>query len=90
VQKKSNILKIAFQKLHDVRVKSVNIICDGLSANLSMLRKLGICLDLNSFQRWFPHPRDPSQKMTVMLHACHLLKLARNTLSDFRVLKDAE
>ncbi len=90
MQKKSNILKIALQKLHDVGVKSVNITCDGLAATLSMLRKLGICLDLNSFQRWFPHASDPSQKNTVMLDACHLLKLARNTLSDFRVLKDVD
>ncbi len=89
-EEKFNILKIAFQKLHDVGVKTVNVTCDGLAANISTLRKFGISFDPTCFQCSFPHPSDPTQKITVMLDACHLLKLARNTLSDLKVLIDPD
>ncbi len=89
-EEKFNILKMALEKLHDVGVKTVNITCDGLAANFSTLRKFGISFDPSCFQCSFPHPSDPTQRITVILDACHLLKLARNALSDLKVLVDPD
>jgi hypothetical protein len=87
-EEKCKLLTTALKKLYDVGVKTPNVTCDGLAANFSTLKKLGVSFDPISLKCFFPHPSDPSQKVTVMLDACHLLKLARNTLSDLKVLID--
>jgi len=87
---KVSILINAFQKLDKVGVKTVNVTCDGLIANFSTLSKLGANFDPSFPCCTFPNPADPSQKVTVMIDACHLLKLMRNTLSDYKVLIDQD
>ncbi len=87
---KVSILNNAFYKLFKVGVIVANVTCDGLAANFSTLSKLGANFDPSSFCCTFPNPANPSHKVTVMLDACHLLKLARNTLSDYKVLIDPD
>jgi hypothetical protein len=87
-EEKCQLLTTALKKLYDIGVQTSNVTCDGLAANFSTLKKLGASFDPDSLICFFPHPSDSSQKVTVMLDACHLLKLARNTLSDLKVLID--
>ena len=37
---------------------------------------------------WFLHPADASVRVNVILDACHMLKLMRNCLASYVVLKD--
>lgn len=38
-------------------------------------------------QAYFPHPYDPEAKIYVFVNACHVMKLVRNTMSEWYVLK---
>ncbi len=87
-EEKAQFLTICLKKLYDINVKSVGVTCDGLSSNFAMFRLLGASFELSNFKSTFPHPSDPNLSVVVILDACHLIKLARNTLSDLQVLKD--
>ena len=87
---KSTILKDALQRLFEIKVRAVNITCDGLAANFSTFKNLGASFHPTDMKSTFPHPSDPSEEVAVMIDACHLIKLARNTFSDFKVLKDPD
>ena len=41
-------------------------------------------------QAYFPHPCDPEAKIYVFLDACHMIKLVRKAMSDWKVLKDKD
>lgn len=84
------ILNSALKKLHDIKVEVVSMTCDAPATNISTLRKLGASFDLNDLQCSFPHPSNPAKSVAVILDPCHMLKLARNTLADLKVLKDQE
>ncbi len=40
-------------------------------------------------QAYFPHSCDNNEKIYIFLDACHMIKLVRNTLSDWKVMKDS-
>ena len=87
---KANLTKECITKLHEVGVKVVSFTCDGPTSHQSMLKILGARPLPDSLQAFFPHPCDSSAKIYVFLDACHMIKLVRNTMSDWRVLKDRE
>jgi hypothetical protein len=87
---KKNLLEIALRKLFDIRVQVVSVTCDGPTTNFSTLKKMGASFDFNEMKCSFPHPSDSSIQVSVIFDACHLLKLARNTLADYKVLIDSE
>ena len=89
-QEKANLTKECIIKLHEVGVKVVSFTCDGPSSHQSMLKLLGAQLLLGSLQAYFQHPCDLKAKIYIMLDACHMIKLVRNTLSDWKVLKDKD
>jgi len=53
------------------------------------MRALGASFDLSDLKPLFPHPSTQG-KVHVIFYVCHILKLAQNTLGDFKILKDAE
>ena len=53
-----------------------------------MLKLLGAQLSPDNLQAFFQHPCDPKAKIYVFLDACHMIKLVRNTMSDWGILKD--
>ena len=87
-EEKANLTKECIAKLHEVGVKVVSFTCDGPTCHQSMLKHLGAQLLPDSIQAYFPHPCDIGAKIYVFLDACHMLKLVRNTMSDWYVLKD--
>ena len=89
-EEKSNILRMAFKKLHDIGVKAVSVTCDCPATNFSTLKKLGSSFDVSSLKSSFTHPSDVNQQVAVVLDPCHLIKLARNCLSDLKVLVDPD
>ena len=89
-EEKANLTKECITKLHDVGVKVVSFTCDGPTSHQSMLKALGARLSPDNLQAYFEHPCDPKAKIYVFLDACHMIKLVRNTMSDWKTLKDSE
>ena len=59
---------------------------DGLSTNLAMCRLFGCSFDLpNNIQTSFLSPSN-GLKINVVLDACHMLKLMRNTFFSYQIL----
>ena len=55
-----------------------------------MLKLLGAELSPDNLQAYFPHTCDPKTKIYIFLDACHMIKLVRNTMSDWKVLHDKD
>jgi hypothetical protein len=89
-EEKSRLITICLKKLYDIDIKSVGITCDGLSSNFAAFRLLGANFDVSNMKSFFPHPSDPNLSVAVIIDACHVIKLIRNTLSDLQVLKDQD
>ena len=85
---KANLTKDCIIKLHEVGVKVVSFTCDGPTSHQSMLKLLGAQLSSDNLQAFFQHPCDPKAKVYIFLDACHMIKLVRNTMSDWGILKD--
>jgi len=77
---KESLVTSALKKLHDLKVQVVSLTCDAPPVNISTLKKLGASFDLSAIKCSFPHPSDHSKSVAVIMDACHMLKLARNTL----------
>lgn len=84
---KLGVVQNALRLLHQVNVKCVGLTFDGLQCNLSLASKLGAKLDINIMQPYFLHP-STSEKVFILLDACHMIKLVRNLFSDLKVLMD--
>lgn len=89
-EEKANLTKECITKLHEVGVKVVSFTCDGPTSHQAMLKILGAKLSPDSLLAYFEHPCDPNAKVYVFLDACHMIKLVRNTISDWQVLKDKD
>jgi hypothetical protein len=89
-EKKANLTKECITKLHEVGVKVVSFTCDGPTSHQAMLKLLGAQLLTGNLQAYFQHPCDPKAKIYIFLDACHMIKLVRNTMSDWKVLKDKD
>jgi hypothetical protein len=87
---RANLVSLCLQKLHDVGVNVVSLTFDGCSANIAMATTLGASVNVNDVKPSFPHPSDPTMRVCVMLDACHMLKLIRNTLADKHTLMDCD
>ena len=82
--------KECITKLHEVGVKVVSFTCDGPTSHQSMLKLLGARLSPSNLQAYLQHPCDPKPKIYIFLDACHMIKLVRNTMLDWKVLKDKD
>ncbi len=89
-EEKANLTKDCLTKLHEVGVKVVSFTCDGPTTHQAMLKLLGARLSADNLQAYFPHPCDNNEKIYVFLDACHMIKLVRNTMSDWKVMKDSD
>lgn len=69
-------------RLPDVGVHTVPLTCDGPSCHFSMLKTLGVNLDINSMRPSFPNPANSLQDVHVILDVCHMMKLLRTTLAE--------
>ena len=89
-QEKADLMKECITKLHEVGVKLVSFTCDGPTSHQSMLKLLSAQLLPGNLQAYFQHPCDPKAKIYIFLDSCHIIKLVRNTMSDWKVLKDKD
>ena len=68
----------------------LTITCDGPACNFSMIKYLGVKINFPEINCHFKHPSDDKSKMCVIFDACHMLKLIRNTLHDYKNLVNEE
>ena len=81
-------MKQAIVKLHGSGVAVLSVTSDATAYNIQMASLLGIKVDgVDNITCTFPHPCDPSVEIPYFLDSCHMLKLIRNALQHFRVLK---
>lgn len=71
--------------MHDTGVRVVGFIFDGATINLSTVKKLGCILTPDHLQTWFLHPII-DKNIFIFPDPCHMVKLIRNTLGDFKVV----
>ena len=86
---RANLVNECLRRLHAIGVQVTSITCDGPACNLYMFSELGASTKPDNLKCWFPHPSDTNIKIYVLLDACHMLKLMRNTLSTC-VMKDKD
>lgn len=82
----AQLIKVALTLTSKVNIKVRSITCDGESTNCSALRELGCNIFTDTYDNiinFFQHPTN-KYKVRVILDACHMLKLARNALSDYK------
>ena len=89
-EQKAHLTKDCLRNLHEVEVKVVSFTCDGPATHQAMLKLLGARLSADNLQAYFPHPCDANEKVYIFLDACHMIKLVRNTWSEWKVLKDGD
>lgn len=85
-EQQADFVKQCLVLLYDINCNVVSITFDGLSANLTMLKKLECSLELDNMKSTFPHPSNPSINIAVFLDLSHMLKLVRNVFREMKCL----
>lgn len=87
-EERSNILSDILHVTHEHGINVCNVTFDGASSNITMVEKLGAKIhDYKNLKTYIKHPVSGEQ-ITVMLDACHMIKLLRNTLHAKKCFSD--
>jgi len=84
----AELIKSALTHSHNAGLTVHSVTCDGAYTNFSTFKLLG-CTAGNSYDNikcWFDHPVTKS-RVYYIPDACHMLKLARNTLANNYVIE---
>jgi len=86
--RQAELIKTALTLSQQSELKVRGITCDGAFTNFSTFKILGCEFGegFNNIKSWFSHPIDGSQIFFIP-DACHMIKLARNTLGNSLVLE---
>ena len=79
------IISETILRLTNVGVRCLSITLDGSAINVSALANLGFKWNDISCN-WIKDPSRPSSKVYIFPDPCHMLKLIRNMLADWKVL----
>ena len=72
--------------LHDAGINVLALVFDGCYTNQSTAKLLGCKMKVSEIQPWFPHPQIGGEKIHVVFDICHMIKLMRNLLGDYKVI----
>ncbi|KAH9383859.1 hypothetical protein HPB48_025629 [Haemaphysalis longicornis] len=80
------------EKLASVKAEVASLTLCGASSNFIMARRLGaeLCVDSEQISASFVNPYDNIKNVCVILGACHMIKLIRNSLANLGHLVDSE
>ncbi|KAL3199572.1 hypothetical protein MRX96_001334 [Rhipicephalus microplus] len=90
--KRAELAKQCIEKLALVKAEVVSLTFDGASSNFTMARCLGAQLrvDCEQISSSFVNPADDAKNVYIILDACHMIKLIRNSLANLSYIVDAE
>ena len=71
-------------KLYQCGCFAISLTLDGLPANIKTLQKLGCRMKASNIDSTFGHPIFTDGSVAAILDACHMIKLARNTLAEYK------
>lgn len=80
----AQLLKAALIKLYEVGITVRSLTCDGTVTNFSTLKILGCDFSIEGLVTNFKHPACDIS-VHVIFDACHMLKLARNTMGECNI-----
>jgi hypothetical protein len=86
-QLQASVIIDVITKLWESGSLAVSITFDGLAANLKTVELLGGNLNVNNMVSRFPYPTLPDAYVCVVLDACHMMKLMRNLLCEYQIVK---
>lgn len=82
-KQKSHLVSEALSLVHKTRVEIKSLTCDGVKDNLAIAEELRCCFqDTNNLQTCFLDSLS-GQNVSYFTDPCHILKLIRNTFSDY-------
>lgn len=70
-------------------MKIVSLTCDGAASNIAMANCLGTNLTYSTLKTYFLHP-NTQEEVFIMLDACHMIKLVRNALGHWGLIRDKQ
>ena len=62
------------------------LVFDGCYTNQSTAKLLGCKMKVSDIQQWFSHPQMKNEKIHVIFDICHMIKVMRNLLGDYKVI----
>ena len=71
--------------LHAEGIDVLAVVFDGTFTNQQTAKRLGCKMKVGEIQPWFPHPWKLSSRIYIIFDICHMLKLMRNLLGDYKV-----
>jgi hypothetical protein len=80
----AQLINEAIARLDSIGIRVISVTLDGCAANISAMSALGC--KLQALENSFVHPVNPSQRVYIYWDPCHMLKLLRNMLGDWKVL----
>lgn len=86
-EQKKNVILETITWLQNINMNVVCVTCDGLLCNTSVIKKIEAHLKVQNCIPYFTSEAQPSEKIFVMLDACHMIKLVRNVFVSQRKLK---
>lgn len=86
-EQRANLVIQALELIQNTGIKVVSLTCDGLASNLTMFRLLGCNFQAENLKTNFAF-NDSPDNVQAILDPCHMLKLVRNTLGDFKIIYD--
>lgn len=89
---RAELTRQCIARLASIGVEVVSLTFDGAASNFSMAKCLGADLQLGSenFVTSFKNPSDPCKLVYIVLDACHMIKLIRNSLATVSHLVDED
>ena len=83
----AQLIKDCLSLLHGNGLNVVAVVFDGCPSNITTAKCLGYKLTVADIQPWFRHPKMPGSKVYIILDDCHVIKLIRNLLGDYKVVQ---
>ncbi|KAH9360454.1 hypothetical protein HPB48_013429 [Haemaphysalis longicornis] len=89
---RAELAKQCIEKLASVKAEVISLTFGGALSNFTMARCLGAQLrvDCEQISTSFVNPADNAKNVYVILGACHMIKLIRNSLANVSYIVDAE
>ena len=82
----AQLIKDCISLLHGVGLHIFVLVFDGHFTSQCKAKLLGCKMEVTEIQPWFPHHNFPGSNIFVVLDVCHMIKLMRNLLSDYKVI----